>query len=266
MYTMVLEFIGLSFFSFLMGSINNMLKRTDNFENMIDEKLSLLDIWIKKIEKSNKPYFIPPELYSNIKQYVKDAFLHDFNLIIEEFNFYQQIPPKLQNDITNTIFKEFQHNFKHFFDYCERGFTNELIINMYARIYPPDEYVVQYGSKFREVFFIREGGVLLYNKYQMRDFMLLPQFSVFGDYQILCDLNSNIVFKTTKYRTDTKFMCVSKKVFLNLCELFPISAENIKKRSLEKRLSYLREMERLDKSSVYKGLGRSLRKKIMQSL
>jgi hypothetical protein len=98
-FCMILEFIGLSFFSFLMGSINNMLKKSDNFESLIDEKLSLLDIWIKKIERSNKPYYIPPDLYSNIKQYVHDAFMYDFNLIIEEFNFYQQIPPKMQTEI-----------------------------------------------------------------------------------------------------------------------------------------------------------------------
>lgn len=53
-----------------MGSINAMLKKTDNFESLIDEKLALLDIWIKKIEKSNKPYYVPPELYNNIKIYV----------------------------------------------------------------------------------------------------------------------------------------------------------------------------------------------------
>jgi hypothetical protein len=50
-----------------MGSINSMLKKTDSFNDLINQKLDDLDIWIKKIEKSNKPYFIPPELYSNIK-------------------------------------------------------------------------------------------------------------------------------------------------------------------------------------------------------
>jgi hypothetical protein len=57
-------------------------------------------------------------------------------------------------------------------------------------------------------------------------------------------------------------MCVSKKVFLNLCELFPITAENIKKRGLEKRLHYIRAMEKLDENAVYKGLGRSMKKKL----
>lgn len=62
-----------------------MLKKKDSFESLISEKLSMLDIWIKKIEKSNKPYYLPPELYNNIKLYVSDAFYYDFNLIIEEF-------------------------------------------------------------------------------------------------------------------------------------------------------------------------------------
>ncbi len=53
-----------------MGSINSMLKVSDNFEAMIDEKLSSLEIWVKKIEKSNKPYYIPPDLLSTIRKYV----------------------------------------------------------------------------------------------------------------------------------------------------------------------------------------------------
>jgi hypothetical protein len=246
-FSMILEFIGLSFFSFLMGSINNMLKKSDNFESLIDEKLSMLDIWIKKIERSNKPYFIPPDLYSNIKQYVHDAFMHDFNLIIEEFNFYQQIPPKMQTEIMNTIFKDFQLHFRHFFEYCERGFVNELIINMFARIYEPDVDIVKYGEKFRQVYFICEGSVTMYNRFLLRDFMLLPQYSIFGDYQIICDLKSNIVFRTARHSPQTRFMCVSRKVFQNLCDLFPVTGENLKQRGLHKRKHYLKAMERLDK-------------------
>ncbi len=34
-------------------------------------------------------------------------------------------------------------------------------------------------------------------------------------------------------------MCVSKDVLIELCELFPQTAENIKKRSLERRLKFM---------------------------
>jgi hypothetical protein len=38
-------------------------------------------------------------LYNDIRKYVEQAFLYDFNLVIEEFQFYQQITPKMQTDL-----------------------------------------------------------------------------------------------------------------------------------------------------------------------
>lgn len=84
-FSIVLEFIGLTFFSFLMGSINGIFNTKDNFDDLIEEKLDSLDMWIKKIEKSNKPFHIQPTLYNDIRKYVEQAFLYDFNLVIEEF-------------------------------------------------------------------------------------------------------------------------------------------------------------------------------------
>ena len=57
-FSIVLEFIGLTFFSFLMGSITSIFNTSDNFDDLIEEKLDSLDMWIKKIEKSNKPFHI----------------------------------------------------------------------------------------------------------------------------------------------------------------------------------------------------------------
>lgn len=96
----------------------------------------------------------------------------------------------------------------------------------------------------------------MYNKFLIQDFMLLPQYSIFGDYQIISDLKSNIVFKTAKHEPQTRFMCVSKKVFMNLCDLFPVTAENLKARGLQKRMHYLKVMERLDnqKDNKYRAL------------
>lgn len=94
-FTVALEFLGLTFFSFLMGSINGIFNSQDNFEDLIEEKLDTLDMWIKKLEKSNRTLHIQPSLYNDIRMYVEQAFLHDFNLIIEEFPFYQELTPKM---------------------------------------------------------------------------------------------------------------------------------------------------------------------------
>lgn len=45
-YCMFIEFIGLSFFSFQMGSVNHMLSGTTKFEQIINEHLENLDLWL----------------------------------------------------------------------------------------------------------------------------------------------------------------------------------------------------------------------------
>jgi hypothetical protein len=60
---------------------------------------------------------------------------------------------------------------------------------------------------------------------------------------------------------DILFMCIDREVLLELCELFPQTAENIKKRSLERRSkfmmqrnlnseSYMRKMKKKEESVI----------------
>jgi len=94
-FSICLEFAGLTFFSLLMGLMGTVLGVDDTFEGLISEKFQDMDIWIQKIERSNKPQFLHCQLYSMIAQNVENAMLYDFNLIIEEFSFFQQVTPKM---------------------------------------------------------------------------------------------------------------------------------------------------------------------------
>ena len=53
-----------------------------------------LDVWVQKLERANSSLHISPGLYINILTYIEDAMKLDYNLIIEEFNFYQTLPAK----------------------------------------------------------------------------------------------------------------------------------------------------------------------------
>ena len=276
-----------------MGSINGIFNTKDNFDDLIEEKLDSLDMWIKKIEKSNKPFHIQPTLYNDIRKYVEQAFLYDFNLVIEEFQFYQQITPKMQTELIQSTrtFKEFEKSFNHFFEECERGFTNDLIINMLCRIYIPGKIVISYKSNVKEMYFIRQGLVEVFNNEnddkdnkaqkeekknktegkaksnKQKPILYLPKYSYFGDFQILFDLKSNLVYKTLENISDDKkpnsnydalpdilFMCVEKKKILQLCDLFPQTAENIKERARERRKRFMHQKntnsERFDKKKA----------------
>jgi hypothetical protein len=63
-------------------------------------------------------------------------------------------------------------------------------------------------------------------------------------------LKSNIIFKTLKEYPDTTkqnleqlpdiiFMCVGRPKLDELCQLFPQTAENIKRKALERRLRFM---------------------------
>ena len=61
---------------------------------------------------------------------------------------------------------------------------------MYCRIVPRNYKMLFKGKKVRELYFIQEGSVGLYDKAVNENppFLILPKHSVFGDYQILFDL------------------------------------------------------------------------------
>ena len=95
MFSMGVEFIGLTFFSFLTGTISVMFSGDQSFESLINARMEELDLWLLRLENCNKEEKIPNKLYHSIKEFIQDAFVYDFNLIIEEFSFYTELPASI---------------------------------------------------------------------------------------------------------------------------------------------------------------------------
>lgn len=87
LFQMAVEFIGIGFFSFLMGSINNILVQESKLQDIIDEKIEDLDIWLRRLDKSRINKHLPTGLYDNIKEYVEASFLMD-NKLIKTYEFF----------------------------------------------------------------------------------------------------------------------------------------------------------------------------------
>lgn len=103
---------------------------------------------------------------------------------------------------------------------------------MYCRIYEPGKVLVSYGEKLTEMYFISKGSAVFYDQKGVTPFLQLPQYSFFGEYQLMFDLRANFVVKVggkedylsqTSKQNRTTFLCVSKEVFERLFELFPKS-------------------------------------------
>jgi len=130
-----------------------------------------LDLWLLRLENCNKQSKIPNKLYHSIKEFIQDAFVYDFNLIIEEFNFYYELPASIQNKISDSLFKTFKRQFNHFFLNTDIGFQHQLIVNMYCRIYEPGKVLVNYGAKLSEMYFISSGSAVFYDSKGVTPFL-----------------------------------------------------------------------------------------------
>jgi hypothetical protein len=119
-YSIFLEFFGVAFNSILIGVMSGVFDDNSGYDSLLAAKMDELQIWTRKIELSNmmeRERFLPPILYSEMNRFVRDAFLFDFNLIVEEFEMYQKLPCKQQTLLIESLdtFKEFLKRFDHFF-------------------------------------------------------------------------------------------------------------------------------------------------------
>ena len=115
-----------------------------------------------------------------------------------------------------------------------------------------------------EIFFTMEGSFALYHptlkvkgKHEIEQpAILMPRHAVFGEYQLLFDLYPRIEFcpfvpnnKTPAedikqlgsdaYVDEYRVMCLDGEVFLNLCNLYPQTAESLKIQGLKKRKMFM---------------------------
>ena len=195
LFTLLLEFTGVAFFSAMTYKMQSYAQRAFGFDTLLTLRMEQLRIWMQKLEDSHGLLHISPGLYSDIILNVEFAFIMDFNMIIEEHDFYFALTPKMQTDLINFLFFDFKKQYASFFDPCEQGFTNELIVNLYARNQPPNQQLAAPGRKMEEFYFISEGYVSVNGPRIMQPFLILPQYSYLGDYQILFNLKSTFSFK-----------------------------------------------------------------------
>ena len=82
---------------------------------------------------------------------------------------------------------------------------------MYCRIFEPDKVIVRFNQSVEEIFFIKHGQVRVLDKTACNDFLILPEKSWFGDYQVLLQLRSNFCFRAKEGSENVVCMCIDKK-------------------------------------------------------
>ena len=118
LFTYLIEFVGIVFFSIMMGSINTILENTDGDLDITDQKLESVDVWLVKLDNSRMSKQLPRVLYDKIKIYIKESLTHDHKKLVDGFEFLKQLKPNLRFKLVSQLFKKpFLDDFKHIFVY-----------------------------------------------------------------------------------------------------------------------------------------------------
>ena len=245
------EFIGIGVFALFMSAVNNNLGTTTD---IVEDKIEDLDWWLYKLDTTRGEEKIPGPLYYSIKRFVETSLKEDFNMIIEDFDFYYKLKPSLRYELVDELFGEFVQRFNILFInpkegmYQEKGFTADFAVNLYCRVYIPGQDIVKYQEDFEEMYLIREGGisVLHVEEFGKKDsqkrymeIIELPPNSFFGEYQIVLRLKSMFIYKSNDGE-DTSTMCIRKGILLQLLEEYPKIKDYWEAQGIERRIEFRR--------------------------
>jgi hypothetical protein len=95
-FTYIVEFIGILFFSIMMGSINDIMEGNDQDSDIIESKLESVDVWLVKLDNSRMSKQLPRVLYDKIKIYIKESLTHDHKKLVDGFDFLKHLKPNLR--------------------------------------------------------------------------------------------------------------------------------------------------------------------------
>lgn len=162
-FAIVLEFTGVAVMSVLMYIVGNIASSGSSYHAQIDQKFSDLELWVTRLEKCNQPKHLQPRIQHGITTSLQRYFRYNFNQLVnlDRMGFYEKLPPRMQTELVQVLFKDFISKFDHFFEGLEQGFLNEMIINMYARTFTSGEEIYKQGQKLDEIVFVIKGGIAI---------------------------------------------------------------------------------------------------------
>ena len=89
LFVMMLEifsFVLLAWTVYTISFFSNI--KQDDFKYLFADRMTEMLNWLRKLQMKGEGKYVSAALSSNIDLVVQDAFLYDFNMIVEEFPFY----------------------------------------------------------------------------------------------------------------------------------------------------------------------------------
>ena len=84
--------------------LSNVLARNFSYDRFISEKVDMQELWLLKLEQSSRRSLEPSNLIIT-RQTVLTSLQMDYNTIIEEDDFFEELSPALQQKVVLLLFR-----------------------------------------------------------------------------------------------------------------------------------------------------------------
>ena len=215
---MILMLFGISFYSFLVGTLSSLISSIDAKAIRISAKLDFL-------EKFCKENFIPESVFRIMKKFTKSN--GEYELMEEEkrLEIISQMPKDKRYEIVMGMFGELPKKV-FFFQDQSISLIIDIVPRLNLKLTSTNEFVYKKGEHPTGIYFIAKGRVsFLYNN-DLISFKTMIQGSYFGEIEII---EKSLVKFSTCCDTDCSLLVMSEHLWNYLLMKFPDTGAEIKR-------------------------------------
>ena len=240
--TMVVEFTGILFFAYLMGTVSSIVSNWNQREQAISQRESDLEKWLMMVDKNRPDKRLHPNLHNSIRNYFVYIWKYDHSALMQGSEFIWRMPSRLRFDLLKHLFSDEVNKYRSFFSGCEEDFSYQLVLNMIPRKLRRLEGIVPEGKVSSELYFVDSGSVLLSLEKVGSTCVRIGTGGFIGDFEVIFGVDVEGFYQAGF--DGCELYCVNKEILTKLLRKFPKCFELIASRAY-KRLRYYETVTKL---------------------
>lgn len=194
-YSMFIEFLGIMFFAYLMGSLSSYLAKYSAKKDAVNIRENELNQWLIFLEDQIKDQSFKSDISRKITDFFEQKWACDPTSINNFEDFYMMLPPHLAQSLSEHLFGYRFTLFHTFFDFFPKDLKFHISSMLYSEKFGPKFEIIREGSLNKRIYFIVTGSVGV-GLMQMGYALSLPQGSYFGEDSAIFSDESQLSFVT----------------------------------------------------------------------
>jgi len=240
--TMVVEFVGILFFAYLMGTVSSIVSNWNQRALALSQRESDLEKWLMMVDKNRPDKRLHPSLHNSIRNYFIYIWKYDHSFLIKGSKFTWMMPAALRYELMQHLFSDEIVKYRSFFDSCEEDFSYQLVLSMFPRKFRKLEGIVPEGELSSELYFVESGAVLLSLEKVGSTCLQIDTGGFIGDFEAIFGVDVEGFYQAGF--NGCELYCVKSEDLLKLLKAFPQTFETVASRAY-KRLRYYEALTQL---------------------